>query len=153
MAGFRFKFENVLEHRRTIEDQAQRELARHLRARMILQGQLEQMQTTIRQSKTDLADALVGRVDLDRVSSFAQFSGHSSVRARQIVEHLAKMEKQITAARERLLDATRQRKAMELLRDRHERDWKREHKRREAILMDELATQQYLRTTMIGGRL
>ncbi|MEX2672950.1 MAG: flagellar export protein FliJ [Phycisphaeraceae bacterium] len=152
MAAFQFKFESVLNHRRTIEDQAQRELARHMRTRMILQGQLEQMQSTIRQSKNDLADALVGKVDLDRVSGFAQFNGHTAVRARQLVEHMTKAEKQITEARQRLLDATRQRQAMELLRDRHQRTWKQEHKRRETITMDELATQQYLRRETVGGR-
>ncbi|MEX0655195.1 MAG: flagellar export protein FliJ [Phycisphaeraceae bacterium] len=152
MATFRFKFENVLEQRRMVEDERQRELARHMRTRMILQSQLEQMQGTIRQSKHELADALVGRVDLQRVAGFASYSGQSTERARQIVQRVALAERQIHEARSRLLDASRQRKAMELLRDRHERAWKQEQRRREAVMFDEVATQQYLRTMTIGGR-
>lgn len=153
MAAFQFKFENVLQQRRLAEDERQRELARHMRMRMILQTQLQQMQGTIRQSKHELADALVGKVDLQRVAGFANYSGQSSERARQIVGHIAKLEQVIDAARGRLLEATRQRKALELLRDQHEREWQRQQQRREAMLMDELATQQYLRTAANGGRL
>ncbi|MEX0745792.1 MAG: flagellar export protein FliJ [Phycisphaeraceae bacterium] len=151
MPAFRFKFESVLEHRRRVEDECQRELAQHLRGRMILQNQLGQMQGTIQQAKHELGDALVGRVDLDRVSGFARYSGHSTDRAMQIVRRMARMEKQITEARQRLLEATRERKAIELLRDQHARQWERDRQRRDAIALDELATQQYLRQAAMGG--
>ena len=145
MATFNFRFQSVLEHRRRIEDECQRELAQHLRTHMILEGQLQRMERQVRQSKHELADALVGRVDVQRVSDFARYSGHSAERARQLADRISQAKRQIDQARAKLLDATRQRKAMELLRSRHEQAWRKELRRREAMQMDELATQQFVR--------
>ncbi len=118
---------------------------------MILLDQIKDMQETIRDSKRLMADGLVGKVDLTRVGQFARYSGHAAQRARQIVVRLAGVEKQITAARQTLLDASRQRKALELLRDKHEARWRYEQDRKETLRLDELATGRYAREMMIGG--
>jgi flagellar FliJ protein len=109
------------------------------------------MQDTIRDSKQSMADGLVGRVDLTRVGQFARYSGHAATRARQIVVKLAGLEKQIEDARQALLDATKQRKSLELLRDKHEAQWRYEQDRRETNELDELATTRFARQVMIGG--
>lgn len=134
-----------------VEDQRQRDLAKHLRTRLILHEQIRDMQDTIRDSKQSMADGLIGKVDLNQVGQFARYSGHAAVRARQIVVRLAGLEKQIEEARQSLLDATRQRKALELLRDKHEAQWRYEQNRRETNELDELATTQYARRVMIGS--
>lgn len=151
MAKFIFKFEALLNHRRLVEDQRQRELAQHLRGQMILQEQLRAMQQTIRQSKRQLGAGLIGRVDLAAISQFAGFSGHTAMRARQIVARLAEIDKQVHAARQSLLDAARQRKALELLRDRQHDAWRRERQRREDAELDDLANLRYAHTLMAGG--
>lgn len=151
MAKFVFQFEPLLRHRQAIEDQRQRELAQHLRSQMILQGQLRTMQQTIRDSKQQLGAGLVGRVDLSAISQFAGFSGHTTMRARQIVLRLAEIDKQIQVARQQLLDATRQRKALELLRDRQREIWRREQQRREDLELDEMANQRFAHQLMTGG--
>ncbi len=134
-----------------MEDQRQRELAKHLRTRMIFHDQIREMQDTIRDSKQSLADGLVGKVDLTRVGQFARYSGHAAQRARQIVIRLAGIEKQIDEARQLLLDATKQRKSLDLLRDKHRAQWRYEQDRRETNELDELATTRYARRLMIGG--
>lgn len=149
MASFQFKFETVLRHRQLVEDECQRELAKHLRGRMIFQDELRRLQGTIRDAKHQLGDHLVGKVDLDRVSGFARYSGHVTVRAQQLVQRVQQLEKHIDAARARLLDATRQRKALELLRDEHRAQWQAEQQRRETIELDELATQRYIRDVLM----
>lgn len=151
MAKFVFRFEALLRHRRHIEDERQRELAQQLRGRMILQDQLRSMQQTIRESKHQLGAALVGKVDLDSISQFARFSGHTTLRAQQIVRRLAEMEKHIETARANLLEATKRRKALELLRDKDLAAWKKEQARREAIELDEIGTQQYAREVVMEG--
>ncbi len=151
MAKFQFRFQTLLAHHRREEDQRQRELAQHLRTRMIFHDQIRDMQDTIRDSKQAMADGLVGKVDLTRVGQFARYSGHASQRARQIVHRLAGVEKQIDQARQTLLDATKQRKSLELLRENHETQWRYEQNRRETNEMDELATTRYAYRLMIGG--
>jgi flagellar protein FliJ len=151
MAKFQFRFNTLLKHRRRIEDQRQRTLAQHLRTRMILHDQIREMQDTIRDSKRSMADGLIGKVDLTRVGQFARYSGHAAQRARQIVVKLAGLEKQVELARAELLDATKQRKALELLRDKDHAKWRYEQDRKETNELDELATSRYARRMMIGG--
>lgn len=127
------------------EDERQRELAKCLRQRMILMDQLRQMQQTIRDSKRSLGDTLVGRVDLGRVATFAHYSGQTAVRAQQIVQKLAAVEKQVDEARQRLLAAVKDRKALELLRDQRFEAWRQEQERREAADLDEMAIQGFVR--------
>jgi flagellar FliJ protein len=150
MAQFRFAYQSVLDHRRTMEDARQRELAMKLRQRMILQNELGAMQRTITESKHDMADALVGEVDLSEVSQFARFSSQTAQRAHAIVVKLAQGEKQIDEARQRLLEATRQRKAIDLLHDKHRHRWLREQEVRETAQLDDLAQQAYTRKVAAG---
>jgi flagellar FliJ protein len=145
MAKFQFRFESLLKHRRLLEDQRQRDLAKHVRMRMICHDELRKMQQTLRDSKHELSSSLLGRIDLSAVSQFARYSGHVNQRAHQIIHRLAQVEKQIIDAREKLLDATRQRKALELLRTKHHDQWKRDQQRRETAQMDEAATQRHVR--------
>ena len=145
MAVFRFKLETLLRHRRNAEDQRQRQLARHQRYRMILLEQLRQMQQTIRDSKHALAGGLVGHVDLEAVWGFARYSGQVNERAQQIVVRIAELEKRIDQARAALQDAVRQRRSLELLRNKHYEQWRREQDRRELRELDQMATDRFVR--------
>jgi flagellar protein FliJ len=152
MAKFRFKFDTVLQQRRHAEDQCQRALAKVIRQRMILQNQLRSMQQTITRSKGDLRSGLVGRVDMDRVGHFARYSGQSTARAHAIVSKLAALEQPIAEARARLLDASRARRAMELLKERHLTEWRRQEERRESAQLDEIGVQAHARRAMAEAR-
>ncbi|MEM8739787.1 MAG: flagellar export protein FliJ [Planctomycetota bacterium] len=145
MPTFTFRYETLLQHRRNLEDQAQRVLAERVRTQMILTDQLRAMQNTITDSKRDLGSALVGRLDLSRVGEFTRFTADATVRGRQLVARLAELEPQIAAARAALLDATRQRQALELLRERDHDRWRREQDRRETAALDEASAQAYTR--------
>ncbi len=149
MARFKFRYQTLLEHRQAIEEQRQRDLAQQLRGRMILEGELRRMQDSIRENKRMLGSGLVGRVDLAAISQFASFSGHTTLRAQQIVRKMAEVEKRVDAARTALQEAMRQRKALDLLREKHLEAWKRDEARREALALDEIATQQYTRRLLL----
>ena len=152
MPAFRFRFETLLRHRRGVEDQRQRRLAQHERCRMILLGQLRQMQQTIRDSKHEMADGLVGKVNLQAVSGFARYSGQVNQRAQQIVVRLAELVKRIEQARAELQEAVRQRKSLELLRQRHHEKWRRAQDRLETNELDQIATDRFVRcATIVGG--
>lgn len=145
MARFQFKLQPVLRQRQIIEDQRRRDMAEVLRRKTQLLDQLREFQQTISASKQDLGGSLVGRIDMDRVSQFARFSSQAGLRARQVVGALAVVEQQVQAARARLVEASRARKAMELLRDRYREQWQREQDRRETATLDEIAVQGHAR--------
>ncbi|MEM7626406.1 MAG: flagellar export protein FliJ [Planctomycetota bacterium] len=145
MPKFSFRYEALLRHRRNIEDRCQRRLAEHVRTQMIMTEQLRGMQQSIVDSKRDLGGALVGKIDLSRVGEFTRFNAQSAVRGRQLVQRLAELEPQIDSARQQLLRATQQRKALELLRERDLEQWRRDMDRKETAELDELSAQAYTR--------
>ncbi len=151
MAKFKFELEPVLTQRRTRERECRRQLADTLRQRLDLHGKLREMQATITDSKRNLSNGLQGAVDLDRIAGFAQYSGQVTQRARGFVLQLAGVEKQIEAARARLIESTRERKALEALRDQRFAQWKKRIERKEAAELDELATQQFIRRQAQGA--
>jgi len=142
---FQFRYQTLLDRRREDEQQRQREVARCLRTRMILLDQLRGMQQTISTAKHEATAGLVGRVDVEAIRQIAAYSGQSTARGHAIVRKLASVEQEVTAARASLLDATRKRKALELLRDRERRAWQRGLDAREAAELDDLAAQRWLR--------
>ena len=148
MAGFVFKLQAVLKQRQAIEDQKQRELAMVMRQRMILMDQLKREQQTITASKHALGQALVGRVDLSRVGDFARYSSQTTQRAMQIVNHLAGLESKVEQARKSLVEAMRNRKALDLLKEKHQRQWQQRQDRLEAAALDELAVQRHARAML-----
>lgn len=147
MAKFQFKLDPLLLQRRVEEDRCQRELAQSLRQRMILRDQLGTMQHTITQSKGRLSDGLVGALDVDRVLQFARYSGQVTQRAQGMVVKLAGLEKQIDTARQKLLEATRARKALELLRNRRYQEWRGHIERQQDAQQDEIGLQGFIRGT------
>ena len=151
MAAFKFNLEPVLRQRQAHEDQCQRDLAKAFRQRMILHHQLRQMQQDISQSKHQLADGLIGKVDLISTAQFARYSGQVTQRAHAFVSKLAATEKQIETARRHLLEATRARKALEQLRQRQYHQWARLRDLRETARLDELATQRTARRLMAAS--
>ena len=72
------------------------------------------------------------------VCQFARFSGQSPVRAQQLVQRLAPLEKRVQAAQQRLIEAAKARKAIERLRELHHQRWQQEQDRREAAMLDEM---------------
>lgn len=145
MAGFQFRYESVLEQRRRAERQRQRELAELKTREQSMKDELRQMQQTIDQSKRDMSEGLVGRVDLNAIGHVSRYSGQVMVRGQQLVQDLASMDQQLTEARQRLMEATRQRKILERLREREYERWLWHQRRAERRQQDELANQQYVR--------
>ncbi|MCX5661140.1 MAG: flagellar export protein FliJ [Planctomycetota bacterium] len=145
MAKFRFKLDAVLSHRRILEEQAQRDLSEVLLQRVRLLDALRGQQQTIQESKHSLGEGLRGRVDLDSIGRFAVYAGQVRIRAQQLVQELAGVEKQIEARRQQLLAATKARKALELLRDRQLAQWRQAADQREAAALDEFAAQSFIR--------
>lgn len=150
MARFEFKLDPVLRHRQMVEEQCQRDLAQFLRQQMILRTQITDLQQTIVSDKRAMADSLVGQVDVVRIRQHGLHSNRVALRVQQIALELLKLRQQIEQARQKLLDATKARKAVELLKSKHYERWMAEQRRAETRETDEMATQAYARR--LAGR-
>jgi len=138
-------FETLLAHRRRQEEGCQRELAMVLRKQMVMRGQLRGLQADIEGARRQLGDALTGSVDLTAVGGFTRFSAQTTLRGRQLVERLGELEHLIVASRQTLMEAVRQRKALETLRERDHDAWMFDQRRSEQAKLDEQAAQAWSR--------
>lgn len=160
MPRFVFELEPLLEHRKRIEEEHQRAVAALERTRLDIEERLRMAQETITEARQILRDQLAGgnaaadagpapaspRVSLQSVRLQMNASLHMNARARQAVLELAGVHKRIEAARSRLLEATRARRALEILKERRYERWKWEQRRREERELDEINTQRAGRT-------
>ena len=133
---FRFRFQAVLDHRKLVEEQRQRELAICLRHKAELENLLRQTQQTLRGNKQQLADALTGRIDMSQLGGYARYANHMTVKGMGVVRRIAAAEQQAEQARARLLEA---------LRDRELAQWKKQQRKAEDAHLDEVALQQHAR--------
>lgn len=156
--GFVFELEPLLEHRRRIEEEHQRAVAALERVRLDIEERIRTAQETITEAREVLRDQLAGaaanaspsaagpagpgRVALDAVRLQMNASFHMTSLARKAVLELAGAHKRLEAARARLLEATKARRALEILKERRFERWKREQRRREEREMDEINTQR-----------
>lgn len=139
MAKFVFKLDPLLRLRRRQEQEKQRALAAINQKRVQLEQRLRQQQSLITSGKGDLRERLVGRLDTDELRSHAASTTQSLRVAQRLAVELAGVHRHLAAAREELVEATRARRAMELLRDRRFQQWKTAQDKADVAATDELA--------------
>ena len=127
------------------EASAQQTLARTLRLRMILHGELTRMQETLTQSKRELGESLRGRVDLGAVGAVARYCSGTAGRGRELVAKLAGLERTLAGERAALAEAAKRRRSLELLEERELAGRRRAAARAEAAALDDLASTRFFR--------
>lgn len=148
MQPFQFKYKTVLRQREVIEQQKQRSLAKLMHQRNSMVTRLREMQETISASKRQASDGLVGTVDLNAIAGIARYSASCALQGNSLVRDIAKLETLVEQARNEVIEASKNRKALELLRDRQRQAWNLEQRRMEASRLDEQTTQAYAAKVM-----
>jgi len=152
MQAFQFRFQTVLRQREAIEQLKQRAFAQLMHERNAKFSQLRVMQETISSSKRQAAGGLVGTVDLNAIAGIARYSASCALRGNALVREIAEMENLVEQARNELVEASKNRKALELLRDRQRQEWELEQRRMEAKRLDEQTTQAYAAKVMAESK-
>jgi flagellar FliJ protein len=142
MAKFVFTLQPLLDTRVREEQRRQREVAVVERERRAVEDRIRAQQSIIAQSRRDMADRLTGSVDVTHVRSEGASTLRAIRAAQRLVLELAGVHKRLERARRELLEATKRRRAVELLRDNRFNEWKQRTDKAEANAMDELAVQR-----------
>lgn len=152
MKRFRFRLQRVLELRERVERERQVELGRIAMERARLEEALRRVQTSIRSAKGGLRASLgpeaadgMRRVDAAAVRMQSNAALFMQVRAQRLAIELAGVHTREEVARKALAEARRDRRALEVLRDRQRAAWKASIARREMADMDEMATMRAAR--------
>lgn len=160
MARFCFPLQRLLDHRRRIEDEALRDVARLQRERVAIEAELRLRQSQIAQAKQDLRDALAGAqraptagglVDVTGVRLQTTASLHLTNRASHAVLRLAGVHRRLEAAQRAHMAARARRRAVELLRDKALEEWRRRQRKADQMDMDDIAAGQAARGASLAA--
>lgn len=140
---FRFRLESLLKLRHSLEQAAQRTLARALAVRDQAQAQLAEQRllhaATVEARRTPQGQA----VDLERWRAIERFLLVLERRLAAAAEHLRLAEARVAGARQELLKAHRDHLMLVRLRERRQEQHAQEQLREEARDMDEIAVLRY----------
>lgn len=140
MNRFRFALDPLLRLRRREEDALKRELGTLEQERGRIEALLHRHQQSIVSGKDSMRDALVGRLNVDMLRQQATATFAVDRVARRTAVELAAHAQRTERARAALTEASRRRRAVELLRERKLAEWHAERERQETAFLDELAT-------------
>lgn len=144
MARFRFGLQAVLDLRQREEKERQRVVGRLESERMAVEHTLRGYQDAIRSSKegmrTAMGGATGGGVDAPALRLEAGAALGLQIRAHQGALRLAGVHRRLDTARRALMEATRARRAIEVLKEKRYAAWLDEQNRRESVALDEIGT-------------
>src|SRR3954447_6354990 len=147
MATFTFQLDPVLQQRKLIEDQRQRELAAVQAEYAELERQLRSLDLEVQTSEADLrCNRLTGRLDLSFLAAHRRFTLAMQRKAVALAQQMAAVRKRVDDARAALVEAAKQRKIMEKLRERRQAQWSEETTRKELAALDEISARIGYRT-------
>ncbi len=137
MARFRFELQAVLDQRERIEQARQKVVAELEAQRVGLEDVIRRCQENLVRERQEMK-AMLEAADLRGVRFQAAAAGRLTVTAQRAVLELAGVHKRLEAARLSLLEASRSKRAVELLKERRFEEWKYAQNKVEAAALDEL---------------
>src|SRR5690606_22537963 len=134
---FLFRFERVLKVKQLREQERQRELAQAARRAEATQRSLDALNRRIREQQSDWRSRVQGDVDAWRLQLSAAFLEHLRQERRETESELTDALQEVEARRSHLLDALKERKIFEALKEREHQSFRRAQARLEQRLTDE----------------
>jgi len=142
MAKFVFKLEGVLEHRRNVERERQRAVAENRAQMTALENQLRDLDRRAQESTQDLRNnRLTGALDMQFIAAHRRFMIAMQRQAMELAQKMAGVQRKLEEAQKELLEAAKQRKVIEKLKEKQLERWRAEMARSEANQMDEIGMQ------------
>jgi flagellar FliJ protein len=150
MARFRFQLQPVLDARSRTEDARRRDVAALELERRRLEDRLRSGQVSISGARDEVREALIGTVRPESLRAQANVSLACMRDAQRLVLELAGVHRRLETARAALAEAAKQRRAIELVKERRFETWRRERDRREQSALDEIATNRGARAVRLA---
>jgi flagellar FliJ protein len=141
MAGHEFRLEQVLKFRKEVEKMHQMELVAarlmHDNARELLQNEKAAMQ----ELEQEFSQRQLEGIEAKDLQLYGDFNMRKSREIQQIRESLPGLEKMVQEKREALMTAAKEKKALEVFKEKKMRDLRMDQLTRERAFLDEIALQ------------
>ncbi len=145
MKRFSFRFQRLLELKQRKEDQRKAELGEVMAIFNREFDQLGDLKNTFGSYRNTSHAITDQRLDASLMGVNASYLLRLQREIGEQREHLHRIESLVEDKRGKLLEATRERKVYEILKERAEEEHKRESMRQERIQLDEIGEQLYIR--------
>jgi flagellar FliJ protein len=140
MAQFDFPLEGVLRHRKHVEQERQRDLARFQQQMRAAQDELRELDQTMQASLSDVRqNRLVGKLDLGFLAAYRRYIAAVQRKGMVMAQKMALIQRDVDKAQKALAEAAKDRKIIEKLREKQHERWKLEQSRKEAAELDEVS--------------
>ena len=143
--AFTFRLESVLEHRRYLEDLARQEFARKLGSQKECENQIEWLTNEHHKARAELFEKEAKGMPAKQFVLSNEYVTVLRLTATRESARLPMLKEETEVARQALLKASTNRKALESLRGAHKKRWEREQLLMEQKILDEAAVNSYLR--------
>jgi flagellar FliJ protein len=152
MPKFVFQLDAVLRHRKTLEDQRQRELGQARAELARMEAELRAMDETTRGVSDDLrTNRLTGTLDMSFIAAHRRYVMAMQRKAMELAARMAQQQVVVESARKALAEAAKQRKIMEKLREKQHERWKAEQSFKELEQLSEVNMQIALEPYFADG--
>jgi flagellar FliJ protein len=145
MPKFKFKLETVLKVKIRVEELRQRELKVAENQRDQAKRQLMLRQTEVAQALNNFREDLTRRIDVREAANYDRFLRWLSKQVELAAAHLAQCERLVEEARNKLVEAAKERQILEKLKEKAYEEYKLEEQRLENKFLDELGTGSFIR--------
>jgi flagellar protein FliJ len=140
MPKFDFPLEGVLRHRKHVEQEKQRDLARLQSDMRQAQDALRELSQTAQGNVNDVRDnRLLGRLDLGFLAAHRRYIAAVQRKGVAMAQRMSLLQREIDQAQTALAEAAKQRKIMEKLREKQKDRWTADLARKEAADVDEVS--------------
>ncbi len=149
MPKFTFPLDGVLRQRKQVEEQRQREMAGVQAELAALEGELRAMDRSVQESTADVRGShLLGELDLAYLTAHRRYTAAMQRKAVALAQQMIAVKMRLENTRKALVEAAKQRKIIEKLRENRKTRWADDLSRRETAAMDEIGAQIGYRNVM-----
>ncbi len=142
MPKFRFTLEGPLRQRRNVEQMRQRELAVALKAMQALQEELRALDESIKQANEDMRQGhMTGAIDTNYLAAHRRFIMSAQRKGMTLMQRIALAQREVNERRAAVVEAAKQFKVLEKLREHQWEGFRMEYARKEFAELDEIGTQ------------
>jgi len=141
--AFRFKFETLMNVRKIRENIAQQAFSEAQRNHQTLLAMKEQIEARRDDIRNDLMNRMKRGLGATEVRMYYDYLSHIKRALVRLDENILAAEKQVDLKREKLLEAKREHKAMERLREIHQARFDAAERKKEMNFIDEIAISRH----------
>jgi flagellar protein FliJ len=141
MAGPEFRLEQVLKFRKEIEKMHQLELAAAKQQHDAARDRLKSEKTAMEELADEFAQRQMKGIEAKDLQLFGAFSRRKAREIQEMRHSVATLEKTVHEKREALLAAAKEKKALEVFKEKKMRDLRLQQLNRERAFLDEIAVQ------------